>query len=44
MSFRITLHGNNDQSLDLLTSKAKANHYLGLGKDYREQEKGVIYN
>jgi hypothetical protein len=44
MSFRITLHGNNDQSLDLLTSKAEANYYLDLGRDYREQEKEVIYN
>lgn len=44
MLFQIALHGNNDQSLDVLTSKESENYYLDIGRDYREQEKSVVYN
>ena len=44
MLFQISLHGNNDQSIDVLTSKELENYYLDIGRDYREQEKSIVYN
>ena len=44
MLFQLTLHGNDDQSLDVLASRAWAGRCLGLGKAYLEEEERVVYN
>jgi len=44
MLFRIALHGNNDQSFDMLIHKKISDTYLELVKKYLNQEQKVVYN